>query len=148
MAMIKWDPFRDADTLDGGIDRMFEELFPEVKECWERPACAWTPAADFYRTADGVAVCLDLPGVAKDAVSVEVENNVLIVSGRRQADPVDGETGCFQRERCFGTFRRTFTLQSAPSPDRVRASLKNGVLTVHLPLPANETTRQVRVDVD
>jgi len=148
MPVEKWDPFRDVNALQDRVNRMFEEIFPRAAEREDISICAWTPLVDIYHTDEGIAITVDLPGVAKEEVSVEVKNNVLTLKGRRKMNQDIGKERDLGRGRCFGTFHPSFTLKSVVPPDKVKATFKNGVLTIQLPLPEYEGTRQIKVNVD
>jgi len=148
MTIVRWDPFRNVSALQERINRMFEETFPRTTEDEDLAACAWRPVMDIYETDDGLVMVVDLPGDAKNDVSVEVRNNVMTLKGERRIDPDIEEQRYIRRERCFGTFQRSFALREPVAPDRIKARFNNGVLTVHVVRPAEELPRQITVDVE
>ena len=148
MTIIRWDPFRNVNALQDRINRMFAENFPQAMDDEDLAMCAWKPLVDVYQTADGLAIAVDLPGVAKNDVSVEVKNNVLTIRGeRRVASDIDEES-YVRRERCCGTFQRSFAMKAAVSPDKINAKFKDGVLTIRVPSPEEEKPRPVTVNVE
>ena len=69
MSVIRWDPFRNLTTLQGRINRLFDESFPgSGLDGEEQGACAWRPNVDVYETETSVVVHADLPGVAKEDI--------------------------------------------------------------------------------
>ena len=81
MSMVRWDPFKNIFTLQDRINRLFEDAFPRAADDTEDlPAYAWRPQADIFETESGVTILLDLPGVDKKDVSVEVKENILRLS--------------------------------------------------------------------
>lgn len=149
MTIIRWDPFKNMATLQDRINRLFDDAFPRTAADEEdMNACAWRPLVDIYETDEGVVLQVDLPGVNKEDVSVEVKNNLLTITGQRQIEsPVD-EDRYYRRERSCGMFQRSFTLRSAIAPESVKASFKNGVLTVRIPKPEEEKPKKISVSID
>jgi len=149
MAIIRWDPFRNVATLQDRINRLFEDSFPRSGDIDEDISmCEWKPSVDIYETEEGIVIKAELPGVNKEDVSVEVKNNILTLKGERFVDKEIDEDKYYRRERCFGTFHRTFTLQDTVLPDKIKAKFRNGVLEIEVPKPEEEKPRQISVNVE
>lgn len=149
MAIIKWEPFRNMALLQNRINRMFEDAFPHTQDIQEDiQACDWQPTVDIYETEDGLAIEADLPGVAKQDVSVEIKENVLTLSGERMLDIAVKEDRYLRKERCFGSFSRAFSLQQPVDPAKVIAQFKNGVLKIEIPRPEAEKPKKITVNID
>ena len=149
MAIIRWDPFRNVATLQDRINRLFEDSFPRSRDIDEDISmCEWKPMVDIYETEEGIVIKAELPGVNKEDVSVEVKNNILTLKGERFVDKEIDEDKYYRRERCFGTFHRTFTLQDTVLPDKIKAKFRNGVLEIEVPKPEEEKPRQISVNVE
>ena len=149
MAIVRWDPFRDVATLQDRINRIFNESFGRSRDLDEEVSLYdWSPPVDIYETGDGIVLKVELPGVNKDDVSVEVKDNVLTLKGERLLDPKIKDEHYYRKERSFGKFNRSFSLQETIKPDLIKASFKDGVLTVAIPRPEEEKPKQVTVDID
>jgi len=149
MAIARWDPFRDVATLQDRINRIFNESFGRSRDLDEEVSLYdWSPPVDIYETGDGIVLKVELPGVNKEDVSVEVKDNVLNLKGERLLDPEIKNENYYRKERSFGKFNRSFSLQETIKPDLIKASFKNGVLTVEIPRPEEEKPKQVTVDID
>lgn len=149
MTIIKWEPIRNITMLQDRINRLFEDAFPGPSRGEEDLAeCDWKPLVDIHDSVEGVVLQMDLPGVAKEDVSVEVKNSQLIIQGQRPAPTDVHNDQYYRRERVCGTFRRTFTLRSSIAPDAIRASFKNGVLTIVVPEPQEEKPKKISVNID
>ena len=149
MSLVRWDPFRDVVALQDRINRMFDDAFPRNRAGEDDPGlCAWRPAVDIYETDQVIVINAELPGVRKEAVSVEVKDNILTVKGERVDEQNIADENYYRRERCFGSFSRSFSLQHHVNPDNIKAKFKDGILTIEVPRPESEQTRQVTVDVD
>lgn len=149
MAVVRWDPFKNINTLQDRINRLFEDAFPRgTADDEDLSACAWRPPVDIFETDDGVVIQVDLPGVSKEDVSVEVKNNLLTIQGQRKIEGATDDERYYRRERSCGTFQRAFSLRSVISPDTIKASFKNGVLTVQVPKPEEEKPKKISVSID
>ena len=149
MALVKWDPFRDVAELQNRINRMFDESFGRSRELDdEMNLLAWRPAVDIYEAENGIVVAVELPGVSKESVSVEVKDDVLTLKGERLADPAISEDSYYRRERLFGPFKRSFTLHQNIKPDQIKATFKDGILQIEIPRPVQEQPKQITVNVE
>lgn len=149
MALIKWDPFRDVAELQNRINRMFDDSFGHSRDRdGEMNVCAWQPAVDIYETEAGVILAVELPGVGKEDVTVEVKDNILTLKGERFARTDIKPEAYIRHERCYGTFQRSFTLHHNIQPDQIKATFKNGMLEIEIPRPAEEQSTQVTVEVE
>jgi HSP20 family protein len=93
----------------------------------------WEPPVDIYETEDALVVAVELPGVSKEEVSVELHEHTLRLSGERKREPAVKE-GHYQREEGrFGSFQRAFRLPATVDEAQVQATYKDGVLALRLP---------------
>ena len=149
MSLVRWDPFRDVGALQDRINRIFDDAFPRARTVDDDLSlCAWRPAVDIYETDIAIILNAELPGVKKEDVSVEVKDNVLTIKGERSSDKEISEDNYFRRERCFGTFSRSFSLQYRVDPEKIKARFKDGVLEIEVTKPTEEQPKQVTVNVD
>lgn len=149
MALVRWDPFRNVSTLQDRINRLFEDAFPRSRDLEDDISlCAWRPAVDIYESENGIVLKAELPGVKKEDVSVEIKDNVLTLKGERAEEKEVGEENYYRRERCFGSFQRSFNLEQSIQPEKVKAKFKDGILEVEIPRPEEEKPKKVTVDVD
>lgn len=149
MPLVKWDPFSNIATLQNRINRLFEDAFPRGADDQEDlSACAWRPLVDIFDSESGVTILVDLPGVKKEDVSVEVKENLLTIKGERFAAQMVDENKYYRRERACGTFNRAFAMRGTIEPDKIKATFKNGVLKVEIPKPEEMRPKQVTVSID
>ena len=110
-----------------------------------RPASAFSPAFEVKETTDAFVLKADLPGVAESDLDISVHNNVLTVSGSRQAEERrEGESYALY-ERQFGSFSRSFSLPDMADGDRIEAKLDRGVLTLTIAKKAEAKPRKISV---
>ena len=102
----------------------------------------FTPPVDVHESEEEYLVKVDVPGVKADDVSVEVNDNVLSISGSRAAD----ETGQAQLvERPYGSFVRTLTLPQGVDSDSIEAGYQDGVLELRIPKPAERKPKKITI---
>jgi len=102
----------------------------------------WTPAADIYETESGYAIAIDLPGISRDAVEIDVDDNRLIVKGTRNV-----EQSKHRNERPRGKFVRTFSIPGSVDQGGIGADYKDGVLQIRLPKRQEQKAQRVVIKV-
>jgi HSP20 family protein len=151
MALVRWDPIREIDSLQGEMNRLFSSFFetPTTRGGGNGSATArrWIPAMDLIETGDHFVLKADLPGMGEGDVNIEVENNVLTVSGERKTAHEEKHEGYYRLERATGAFSRSLTLPEGIDPESVTATFGNGVLEVRVPKPAETKPRRVQIGV-
>ena len=149
MSLVRWDPFKNMATLQDRINRLFDDAFPRSAGGDEDlSSSAWHPLVDIFETDQGVSILVDLPGVNKEDVSVEIKENVLTIRGERKPDQTVADDRYFRRERAFGAFQRSFATHTIISPGDISATFKNGVLKITVPKPKEVKQKQVSVSSD
>jgi len=149
MTIVSWDPFREVATLQDRINRLFDDAFPQKSDPADDPnLTGWRPAVDIFETETGVVLEVELPGVIKADVSVEVKDNILTIRGERKVGNEGQEENYYRRERAYGSFRRAFNLHYVVKPEKIRARFNDGVLRIEVPKPEEEKPKQVTVNVD
>jgi HSP20 family protein len=109
------------------------------------PVATYRPGLDVREDANAITVQLDLPGVARENVQVTFHDGVLTIAGERKAEEARKDDTWNYRERSHGRFERRLTVNTAVNTDQVRASHKDGVLTVTLPKTAEAKPRQIEI---
>lgn len=105
----------------------------------------WMPAVDIRETDEAYEVYAELPGMKKDDIGITVENNVLTLSGERRFEKEVNEETFHRIERAYGKFTRSFTLPTQVNPEKVEASYKDGVLTIHIPKVEAARPRKIAI---
>lgn len=149
MTIVKWDPFRNVTTLQDRINKLFDDSFPRQEpQDDDLTFCDWRPSVDIYVTDNNAVIKVDLPGVKKENVSVEIKETILTIKGERVEDESAPKDNYLRKERCYGHFKRAFNLQYIVSPDKIKAKFNDGVLTVEIPKPENEVVKKITVKID
>lgn len=126
------------------FNSMLSELLRDAQPAAPQPSTSFVPAADIFETAQGFELHLALPGVAKDAVSIDFQDNQLVVTGNRPAPATEGENVPTLRrvETRFGEFRRAFRLPETVNVKAITAEFTDGLLRVTLPFDTEKVTKQ------
>jgi HSP20 family protein len=148
MTIIKWSPARDIASLQQGINRLFEDVFSQSGDYDSETMGTWRPPVDIIDTETAIVIYAEIPGVDKEAVAIEVKENVLSISGERTVDSSVGNGSYMRSERVFGKFGRTFALPAMITTDKITASFKDGVLRITIPKPEQAQPRMVSINVE
>jgi HSP20 family protein len=146
MALVRWEPVRIT-SLQSEMNRLFNTFFDTPTTGNGSTTRRWIPAMDLVETEDDFVLKADLPGLKEEDVNIEVEENVLTVSGERKSEHEDKREGYVRVERSYGSFRRSLTLPKGVDAEAVTANFDNGVLEVHIPKPEERKPRRVAIQV-
>jgi HSP20 family protein len=126
--LLRWDPFR------------------EMAPAWSSLAEAtFAPAFEVKETKEGFVFTADLPGVAEKDLQVQLADNRLSISGKRESEKTEQGDTYYTSERSYGSFTRSFTLPEGIERDKLRAELKNGVLSVTAPKRPEAQPKKISV---
>lgn len=156
MAVMRWRPFgqvlepwaggRDFGDIQVEVNQLFDRFFGRsaVTGGAER---AWAPTVDMYETKDELVVKADLPGMSEKDVHVSITGDLMSIKGHRtEAQDVKPEQ-YLRAERWTGRVERIFQLPIPVQADKVRASYREGVLTVTLPKVEAVKPKEIKIDV-
>lgn len=141
--MTMHEPFADLARVRNLIDRAFEETAAAKTQATR----AWRPPVDLFEDENAFTLQLELPGVDKDKIEVEVTHEELVIRGERPF--VKPESGnIVHSERVYGQFQRAFRLGVPVQNNAVEASYKDGVLSIRLPKTESVKPRRIEVQAE
>jgi len=105
----------------------------------------WLPALDIAERENEVLVKAELPGMKADDIDIQVQGNVLTISGEKKESKEDKDENYYHAERHYGSFRREVTLSSEVDVDHIKAEYKDGVLTITLPKTEQAKPKKISV---
>jgi HSP20 family protein len=148
-SLIRWsaNPARDLLGIRDEVDRLFETAFPPSPRWSGDPRSAFAPAVDIEETRDEFVVRADLPGVSPQDVKVSVLADVLTIRGERKQQQEHKDQNVHRVERRYGSFERSFRLGVPVRSDQVKASVRDGVLEIHVPKAEEARMREIEVQV-
>jgi HSP20 family protein len=140
MPLVRWDPFRDFNSLPSRFGDFF-------RKDWEAPlsTTAWNPSVDIFENDNEVVVKAELPGMDAKDIEVRLENNVLMLKGERRFEKETKEENYHRVEREYGTFSRAFALPRAVNGDKVTAEYKDGILKIVMPKKEETKPKPIKV---
>lgn len=136
--MTRWQPLGEFTDLHDRLDRIFERMTNGEG----RPAL---PAVDVVRRDDAIVIRADMPGIEPDEVKIEVEGDVLTVSGEHKEEKEEQKEDFIRRERSYGSFSRSLSLPPGVDAEAIEATSHDGVLEVRVPLPKQRQKRAVEI---
>ncbi|HEU4930784.1 MAG TPA: Hsp20/alpha crystallin family protein [Pyrinomonadaceae bacterium] len=144
----QWNPLQDLMVLQDRMNRLFEDATQRRNQAeattgddFER--ADWTPAADIYETESGYLIAIDLPGIDRETLEIDVDDSRLIVRGIRAV----GESKQHRSERPKGKFLRTFSVPGSVDQGKIGAEYKDGVLQIRLPKRGEQKAKRIDIKI-
>ncbi|MGZ3697970.1 MAG: Hsp20/alpha crystallin family protein [Bdellovibrionota bacterium] len=129
-----WSPFQELMRLQSDIDRLSEDFMgPSTGMDIFRMPNAFVPAVDVQEADDHFLLSMDMPGIRKEDVKIEVQDNTLSVTGERHDECEEKGKNHYHAERFYGTFQRSLSLPGNIKADQIESSFEDGVLRIALP---------------
>lgn len=142
-------PFAGLNSLQRTMNRVFDDFWGPsfnrdlLSDFDVAPAFSLAPACEVDETDDYLIYCLDVPGVNKNDIKVEIANNILTVSGERKEE--EGERDRRSYRRRYGRFERSIAIPGTVDSSKVEASYENGVLRIALPKTEEMKAHQIPI---
>ncbi len=148
MIPMVWRPFGDLGEVRERMDRLFDDVFTRFGR--EVPVIeffrgAWTPPADILETEKEVVVRVDLPGMTREEINLELKENVLIIRGERKSPQDAPRENYLKLERASGKFERSLTLPQEVDADKATAGFDKGILKITLPKTARSLKKRISI---
>jgi HSP20 family protein len=135
--LTRWDPFAELSELRTRFDRMLDEFDGRER--------VWTPAIDVVRDNGNLVVHAELPGIKPEEVKIEVEDDILTVSGEHEERKDQKDKHYMRRERRYGSFSRSMALPPGVDAKNIKAKTHDGVVEVTIPLPKEAKKEAVKI---
>ena len=153
LAPSRRDPFALLRQITSEFDRVFDEPFrpsfrwPSFRAIAIPETVAWSPEIDVFEKDNRLVTKIDLPGMKKDDVKVEVTDGHLAISGERKSEAEEKKGNFYRCEREYGSFYRAVPLPEGVKLEDVKATFSDGVLEVSVPLPAKPEAKVRKVEI-
>lgn len=143
-AVARW---RELNSLQGRINRLFHDFFPEMDVLDPIPLTrsGFMPLTDLFEESDRVLLEMEIPGLCPEDFNLTLEDNRLTINGQRKVDEEKMERQYRRTECSYGSFLRSFTLPSSVDPGSVKAKYENGILSVTMMKKADVRPRHISV---
>ena len=148
--LIHWNPLREFSEISNCFADLMNRgsCFNDEGDDANAARADWVPVADISEDDSTYRIVAEVPGVAREDISVTVDQGVLSLCGERRSEKSGGDKGQVHRtERSYGSFRRSFRIPEDAEGDTVKAEFKNGLLSVTLAKVEQPKPRQVEVKV-
>ncbi|MBD2195319.1 MULTISPECIES: Hsp20/alpha crystallin family protein [Calothrix] len=143
MALIRWQPFSEMETLRRQMDKMFDELAGANSQITQ----AWTPAIELQDTTESIILRAEIPGIEGKDLDVHVTREAVSIAGETRQESKQQEGSFFRSEFRYGKFQRIVNLPAPIQNDRVQAEFKNGILTLTLPKVEEVKKKVVKINL-
>jgi HSP20 family protein len=128
------------------FDQLFDTFFGNTGRAANGNGLMRAPETDVIETERELRVVCEMPGLRREHIELDMENNVLTIRGEKREERTEGEKGRWHlAERRYGTFTRSFVLPRDVDADNIQASFQDGVLTVSI--PKSEKARRRRIEI-
>ncbi|MCC6866812.1 MAG: Hsp20/alpha crystallin family protein [Ignavibacteria bacterium] len=135
MTLVKFKPTAELSNIDKKIKKFFEDFDSPFMGDWVKPfnSNVFTPRVDVTEDNENLYVHVEVPGVDKNDIKINLVGDVLTISGEKKSEQKDEKKNYYRIERNFGAFSRSFTLPAEVKIDKISAAYNNGVLNITLP---------------
>jgi HSP20 family protein len=142
MTLVRYEPINLFGRFNDEINRLLAGTQPRDTT---GEAGTWSPSVDIREEDSRFVLTADIPGVAREAIDISLEEGVLTISGERAAAGEEPAGGYLRRERVAGAFRRQFTLPETVNSEHISATAKDGVLRIEIPKQEKPQPRRISV---
>ena len=141
----QWNPLQDLMLLQDRMNRLFEDVTERrTRDAGDDLETAdWYPAADVYERTEEYLIAVDLPGIDRSALKIDIDEDRLVIKGKR---PVM-ENGPNRPQRPTGTFLKAFKVPGSVDKNQINAQYKDGVLEVRLPKLKEQKAKRITINV-
>lgn len=147
MTLLKWQPYRDLANVQRQLNRFFEDDLFGKYEDQDMKMANWHPATDILETKDEYVFKVELPGIAKEDVFVELNDNMLTIKGERKEEKDIDKEAYHRCERCSGSFSRSFNVPKNVDNQKISATMKNGILELKVPKAEQAKPKEIPIQI-
>jgi HSP20 family protein len=145
MAIRRWDPFQDFSLMQEKLNRFFDDSIYSASTAEKERSGTFFPPVDILESGKYIILRVELPGVLRENIEIQIEEDVLILRGERRFEKESGHEKYYRMECSYGSFQRSFTLPKSIIKQGIQAQFDKGVLEIRLPKETREKKIQVAV---
>jgi HSP20 family protein len=148
MAIVRWRPFRDMMSIQDEMNKLFDDFLgrPLMRTEWSEGV--WNPSVDISETKDNVVIKAEMPGLNKEDFKISMQDNMLTLIGEKKQEKKEKETNYHRVERSYGAFSRSFALPTSVKSDKIKATYKDGVLSITLPKTEEVKPKEIPISIE
>lgn len=143
MRLSTWDPFSEMEAV---LNRYRPQISKAANETISQ--ADWYPNVDVSESDDGFHLHVELAGVKKEDIQINVHENVLTLSGHRTNHHEQSKQKVHRIERSYGAFVRNFTLPDNAAVDQVNARVEDGILNIDIPKSKEEKPKRIEISIN
>ena len=143
MALIRWQPFHEMESLQRDMNRMFETLATEQGSMRQ----SFMPLAEMEQTDDAIHLKVEVPGMNAEDLDVQVTREAVMITGERKSKSKSEKNGMTRSEFRYGRFNRTIPLPMPVDNNKVKGDYQDGILTLELPKLQKEEDKVTKVNI-
>ena len=147
MMLTRFEPFREIRDLRRGFDYLNSVMNSIDEQNEESGISSFSPSVNSREAKDAYYVEIDLPGIKKDEISIDVKDNILTISGERKVKSETKEESYYKIESRYGKFVRSFTLPKNVDIEKIEANSSDGVLEVKIPKHEVITNQPKKIEI-
>ncbi|MDH4228078.1 MAG: Hsp20/alpha crystallin family protein [Deltaproteobacteria bacterium] len=152
MPIEKWHPLAELEHMRKEMERIWGEFFPgegmarfgvPIRRLSE---AVRLPALDLIDKDNAIIVKMDVPGVTKEKIDIALHGDILTVKAESKEEKEEKEENYIRRERSYSSFERSVHIPVKVNPDKIKASMKDGILTVELPKEEEKKAKKIKIE--
>lgn len=147
MTLLRWRPYQDLLSLQDRMNQILKSDFFKEGEANDMSMTSWSPATDIFETKDAYVFKLEVPGMKKEDIEIEFNNDTLVIKGDRKEEKEVKEDDYHRIERRCGGFTRSFNIPKNIDEKKIDASMKDGVLELRLPKKEESKTKAIPIKI-
>jgi len=145
MAVIRWRPLSDLELLRSQMDRLFDNFYRTFES--DKDLASDYPVVDIKETKDDFIIKAEVPGMSKDDIKINISENTVTIKGEKKEEKKENDINYHRIERRFGSFQRSFSLTSPIDSDKIKASCKDGILTITIPKKEESKPKEIPISI-
>ena len=149
-----WSPLTFLNNFRTEMDRLFDDFgfggtraFPSAGR-FAGSSFDWSPQTEVFERDNKLTVRADLPGLTKDDIDVDIDDNHITIRGERKDEHEETKEGLYRSERSYGSFFRSIPVPEGANADEAKASFDNGVLEITMPLPEKQESTARKLEIE
>ncbi len=146
MALVRWQPFREVESLQRQMNRLFDDLVPTGENGFQG-GISFMPAVEMNESPNAVHLKVEVPGLEAKDMDVQVTKDAVSIKGERKSETKTSENSVTRSEFRYGSFHRVIPLPAQIQNDKVEAEFNNGILTLNLPKAEEEKNKVIKVNL-
>ncbi len=144
--IMRWDPLREISSLRDEVDRLFDAFFGKHMERIREEF--WAPAINVEETENEFIVKAELPGLKKEDIKLSITEDGLTISGERKFEKEEKGKTYHRIEMNYGRFERSVRFPVEVTPDKAKASYKDGILTITVPKSEKSKVKEIEIEIE